>query len=326
LSNSGLGFRGRRERSASLGELLLRGREVGIGLRSTRQVLVGVEATDGGNVSDVRQLQEVASLIRVVEIAVRVEIGLGSVEVATGRVSLTLLTSVASAVVLGLRVAHLLGHGRQSDALGKVGERIDEASLLSRVVVEGASVTEFAGTSLLPKLAGNGLVVGVNRAESSFTEILGKRIIGLSQLSGTVSELAVLVERTREVIGVVSAQLSLILLLQSVELALVAVEVVIVALLSEMTKNLTRRVVEVLLTTVLILGGFFASGVSTLVHGLARERVHSGSGSTLSKLLALAEGVTFFDALLLCRSLRVRRTLVCRGSCIRRVSYLSSDG
>ena len=103
------------------------------------------------------------------------------------------------------------------------------------------------------------------KAESKFVTY----VIGLSQLSGTVSELAVLVERARVVLGEVSAKLSLILLLQSVELALVAVEVVIVALLSEMTEDLARRVVEVLLTTVLILGGFFACGVSSLVHGLA---------------------------------------------------------
>jgi hypothetical protein len=94
-------------------------------------------------------------------------------------------------------------------------------------------------------------------------------VVGLSELGGTVSELAVLVERAVTLFGEVSAQLSLILLLESVELTLVAVEVVIVALLSEVTKDLARRVVEVLLTTVLILGGFFACGVSSLVHGLA---------------------------------------------------------
>ena len=177
LSNSGRGSRGRRERSAGLRELLLRGREVGIGLGSVRQVLVGVETTDGGNISDVSELQEVAGLIGVVEIAISVVIALSTFKVAAGRVSLALFTSVASAVVLGLRVAHLLGHGRKSDTLGKVGERVDETSLLRRLVEEGASVTEFAGTSILPELAGNGLVVGVNRAESSFTEILGERLL-----------------------------------------------------------------------------------------------------------------------------------------------------
>lgn len=161
------------------------------------------------------------------------------------------------------------------------------------------------------------------KAESKFVTY----VIGLSQLSGTVSELAVLVERARVVLGEVSAKLSLILLLQSVELALVAVEVVIVALLSEMTEDLARRVVEVLLTTVLILGRFFAGGVSTLVQGgLARESGNRGSGSALSKLLDITHVLTFLEALLLCRSLRVRRTLVCRGSSISRVSYLSSDG
>lgn len=151
-------------------------------------------------------------------------------------------------------------------------------------------------------------------------------VICLSQLSRTMSELAVLVERARTVLGEVSAKLSLVLLLQSVELALIAVEVVIVALLSEMTKNLTGRVVEVLLATVLVLGGFFASGVGILICTLARESSNRGSGGTLGKLLTLAEVFTFLDGLLLCRSLRVRRTLSCRGSSISQVSYLSSSG
>jgi hypothetical protein len=79
-------------------------------------------------------------------------------------------------VVLGLRVAHLLGHGRKSDTLGKVGEGIDEASLLTSSVVEGAGVAEFAGTTVLPVLAGNRLIVGMDGTESGFTEVLGKRL------------------------------------------------------------------------------------------------------------------------------------------------------
>ena len=150
-------------------------------------------------------------------------------------------------------------------------------------------------------------------------------VIGLSQLSGAVSELAVLVERAGSVLSEVSAKLSLVLLLESVELALVAVEVVIVALLSEVTKDLARRIVEVLLATVLVLGGFFTRG-SILTSILARESSNSGSGSTLSELLALAQVNTVLTGLLLCRSLRVRRLLGCRGSCISRVSYLSCSG
>jgi len=164
--------------------------------------------------------------------------------------------------------------------------------------------------------------VKANMAEFEFVTY----VIGLSQLSGTVSELAVLVERASRVLSVVSAKLSLVLLFQSVELTLVAVEVVIVALLSEVTKDLARRVVEVLLTTVLILGGFFASGVGVLRSTLARESSNRGSGGTLGELLAIAQVFTFLKGLLLCRSLRVRRTLSCRWGSISRVSYLSSSG
>ena len=84
-------------------------------------------------------------------------------------------------------------------------------------------------------------------------------VIGLSQLRGTVSELAVLVKRASAILSEVSAKLSLVLLLQSVELALITIEIVVIALLSKVTENLARRVVEVLLATVLILGGFFTS-------------------------------------------------------------------
>lgn len=80
-----------------------------------------------------------------------------------------------------------------------------------------------------------------------------------------MSELAVLVKRAGASFGEMSAQLSLVLLLQGVELALVAIEVVVVALLSEMTQDLARRVVEVLLAAVLIFGWFLASRVSLLI-------------------------------------------------------------
>ena len=177
MSNSGSGGRlsGIRglESVARLRELLLRSSEVGIRLRGAGQVLVGVEATDGGNVSDVGQLQEVAGLIAVViaiaiVVALRIVVGVALVSV--------LVTSVAPAVVLALGVAHLFGHGRERDTLGQVRKRIDETSLLSLVVVERAGIAELAGAGFLPVLARNGLVVGVDRTESSLAEILGQRL------------------------------------------------------------------------------------------------------------------------------------------------------
>ena len=77
---------------------------------------------------------------------------------------------------LRLRVAHLLRHGRKSDTLGQIGKRINEASLLSLFVIERASVTELARARFFPVFARNGLIVGVDRAEGSLTEILGQRL------------------------------------------------------------------------------------------------------------------------------------------------------
>lgn len=172
-SRLSLSGRGRRlERSRGLRELLLRSSEVGIRLRGASQVLVRVEASDGGNISDVGQLQEVAGLILVV-VSVVIVGALTRIIVAIVLVSLVLVTSISS-VIFALRVAHLLGHGRQSDTLGKVGKRIDEASLLFLVVVERAALAELARARFLPILAGNGLVVGVDGSKSGFAEILGQ--------------------------------------------------------------------------------------------------------------------------------------------------------
>ena len=62
-----------------------------------------------------------------------------------------------------------------------------------------------------------------------------------------MSELAVLLEWAFSLVEVMLAHLSLVLLLQSVELSLVSVEVVVVRLLSQMSHDLARWVVEVLL-------------------------------------------------------------------------------
>lgn len=161
----------------------------------------------------------------------------------------------------------------------------------------------------------------MNGTEGSLTEILGQRVIGLSQLSGTMGELTVLVQRADAIIGEMSAQLSLVLLLQSVELALVAIEVVVIALLSQVAQDLAGRIVEVLLATVVVLGGFFTRRVGLLIC-LARESGNLRSGSTLSELLLLAL-VLINLGFVLFRSLRVRgASLVSCGSSICRVSYL----
>ena len=68
-----------------------------------------------------------------------------------------------------------------------------------------------------------------------------------------MSELAILVERTRASFEEMFAELGLVLLLQRVELALVAIKIVIVALLSQVTQDLARRIVEVALLSILVL-------------------------------------------------------------------------
>lgn len=65
-------------------------------------------------------------------------------------------------------------------------------------------------------------------AESSFAEIFGKRIIGLSQIFLTMSELTILGQWAFLRLQIMFAQLSFIFLLQRVKLTLVAVEIVVV--------------------------------------------------------------------------------------------------
>lgn len=60
-------------------------------------------------------------------------------------------------------------------------------------------------------------------------------------------ELAVLVERAAASLQEVPAELSFVLLLESIKLALVSVEIVVVRLLGQQSQNLLRRVVEIAL-------------------------------------------------------------------------------
>ena len=69
-----------------------------------------------------------------------------------------------------------------------------------------------------------------------------------------MSELAVLFEWTGAILQIMFAELGLVLLLQRVELALVSIEVVVVTLLSQVSEDLARWVVEVALLAILVLG------------------------------------------------------------------------
>lgn len=70
-------------------------------------------------------------------------------------------------------------------------------------------------------------------------------IVGLSEILLSVCKLTILCKWTFVVFQEVLAQLSFIFLLQSVELALVSVEVVVVRLLSQVSHNFSRWIVEV---------------------------------------------------------------------------------
>lgn len=70
-------------------------------------------------------------------------------------------------------------------------------------------------------------------------------IVGLSEILLAMSELTVLSERALAVFQEVLAQLSFVFLLQSIELALAPVEVVVVGLLGQVPHHFSRGVVEV---------------------------------------------------------------------------------
>lgn len=78
-------------------------------------------------------------------------------------------------------------------------------------------------------------------------KVLLTYVMRLSQFNWAVRELAILCKRATSSIGEMFAHLGLVLLLQGVELALVAVEVVIVGLLSQVSHHFAWWVVEVLL-------------------------------------------------------------------------------
>jgi hypothetical protein len=122
-------------------------------------------------------------------------------------------------------------------------------------VEETAAVTKLAaaGCQFRPVLARNGLVVGVDGAKRGLSEVLGQRIIGLSELLRAMSKLTVFSEWAFTGLREVPAELSLILLLERVELTLVSIEVVVVRLLGQVSEHLLRRIVEIALLLRLIL-------------------------------------------------------------------------
>ena len=111
-------------------------------------------------------------------------------------------------------------------------------------MIERAAISELALSGFLHVFARLSFVVGMDGAEGSLAELLWKWVIWLSKLFRSVSELAVMRKWAVSFLEVL-AHLGLELLLQGIELALSTVEIVIVVLLSEMSKNFTWRIVEV---------------------------------------------------------------------------------
>lgn len=83
---------------------------------------------------------------------------------------------VVALVPIEAGLLQLFWHWRKSNTLGQVGKRIDQLSPLIFIVVERASITKFAFLAFEPVLAWDGFVVGVDCAESSFSEIFWERL------------------------------------------------------------------------------------------------------------------------------------------------------
>lgn len=92
----------------------------------------------------------------------------------------------------------------------------------------------------------------MDSAKSGLTKILGKRIIGLSELAGSMGELAEFLKAASSMLHKVLTELGLVLLLESVELALVTIEVIVVTLLGKMSQHLRWWVVKVARPAILV--------------------------------------------------------------------------
>jgi hypothetical protein len=93
-----------------------------------------------------------------------------------------------------LIVLGFLRHNRQGHSFWHVGERINQRSLFFLVVVEGAALTKLALPGFLPILAGLRLKVRMNCSKGRLAEVLGQRIVALSEFRRSMGVLAVLSE------------------------------------------------------------------------------------------------------------------------------------
>jgi hypothetical protein len=192
-----------------------------------------------------------------------------------------------------LIVLGFLRHNRQGHSFWHVGERINQRSLFFLVVVEGAALTKLALPGFLPILAGLRLKVRMNCSKGRLAEVLGQRIVALSEFRRSMGVLAVLSELALAILLEVPAHLSLVLLPESVELALVSIKVVVVALLSQLAHDLSWGIVKVFLWLAIgtqlpsVLGALPLVPVVRRVSGQGKSLRIGRFGSCLSNLFRL---------------------------------------
>lgn len=153
-------------------------------------------------------------------------------------------------------------------------------------MVEGALLTEVAGSILKQIFARLSFVVRVDGAQGVLAEGVGERVVLLSEFVLAVGELAEAFERAGAGLEVVVAHLGLVLPLDGGEVLLVVVEVGVHLLAGVLLHDLAGRVVEVpLVVLVLSPGPFLASTLQFLLWCV----LHLGAGHirTLNLLLGL---------------------------------------
>ena len=137
-----------------------------------RQVLVGVEAADGCDICDVCYLDHRVLLAERIHVLVRrVRWEIIATLIFNGMTSVRAKVVVLEPIIVS-RFLEFLRHRWESDALWEIWQWVDQASLLVGIVEEGATFTKLALTSFLPVLTWNCLIIRMNCAQSSFTEIL----------------------------------------------------------------------------------------------------------------------------------------------------------
>ena len=93
-----------------------------------------------------------------------------------GEVGSFLVVSEVTIGLLLLIVLEFLRHWWQSDSFWEVWQGVNQFSLFLLRMIERASFTKLALTSLIPVLAWLGLVIGVNSSKCCLSEVLGKRL------------------------------------------------------------------------------------------------------------------------------------------------------